>query len=242
MEDAETERRRVVGQENHERTPMSCCSNTRIPSPFSVLDACIFVINRYVFESACCSAGERPLVSSCVYLSILGMSVLFNHITLTTTAVTVFYARSCDKHRSIIPISACAKKISYRRLMSSHDKDIDNGMQSSISHKCDTQRRYRGYSVRIHGHTKHCGAYDLSVNIPQKLANDNGHRDVLPLVFLVRELFFMISCCPFRLLTSFVGGVDSEVDVLCESAPGFDGVVGTVYRRRQSRPSEPHNF
>lgn len=64
-----------------------------------------------------------------------------------------------------------------------------------------------------------------------------GHRDVL-LGFLFRGVNGLprskgLEVCGFMLALalSFVGGCSSELDVLCDSASGLDGVVGTVFNR-----------
>ena len=45
------------------------------------------------------------------------------------------------------------------------------------------------------------------------MADEFGHRDLLPLAFLDRELFLMVSCT-FDLGRSMVGGFSSEVEAL----------------------------
>ncbi len=61
-----------------------------------------------------------------------------------------------------------------------------------------------------------------------------GHRDVL-LCFLNREFCLPGSSsfegCGLTLRLSFVVGCSSDDDVLFDSTPGLDGVVGAVFRK-----------
>jgi hypothetical protein len=86
---------------------------------------------------------------------------------------------------------------------SSRDKDSDNEVQSSVDNNGTAKYEYMTT-------TKHRGAYDLSVK-SQKMANEFGNLDLLPLAFLDRELFLMVS---FKLGGSLVGGFSSEVEAL----------------------------
>jgi hypothetical protein len=80
-----------------------------------------------------------------------------------------------------------------------------------VTTKYKVRSRQQRYSeIRIHDYNQHRGAYDLSVK-PQKMANEFGNLDLLPLAFLDRELFLMVS---FKLGGSLVGGFSSEVEAL----------------------------